>query len=153
MWGRVVATGRFLSERMGFRPALDPNAAAVHVLQVRLATFWFEVLKRLAVLAALSVAGRRSELLNGFYYVTLIIFTSPAITWLQRYEFDLRTRNPRVYVPHLEADPTTSVAAGKPPAWAHSMLGILIWGAVLLVVHITLTLFVIQLTRELATFK
>lgn len=140
----------WLQDRIGLRPALNPLAKVTHENFIAVSKLWFEGLKRLAILTALSTAGQHSMLVEGIYFATLLAFMAPIMSWLDLKEIDFKTRKPTHYRPETDGKVTTPLAPEAPAAWAYSPLLMGLGVTASAMVHLCIQLIVMELTELLA---
>lgn len=142
---------KWFNDRVGFRR--EHGKDAVHHDLSRWCSRFFEFLKRLALLAALSAAGRTTPWLQIVYFGGIAALVIPIWSWFEQWNLDVKTRNPKRFDPRAGELPPRDlpIPPEERPAWAHSWIAAGVWmAAVALLTNWGIRVFVDRFTAALS---
>lgn len=110
----------------------------------------------MALLSVIWVASQNTPWIEILYFIGLAALAIPIGTWLEQWELDLKTRNPRRYRPDLGEKPPAQIPipSDEPAVWAHSSWVTVIWTtSVMFSVNFSIQMFVAAIAPELTVSK
>ena len=93
----------------------------------------FEFLKRVALLSVLQAASKESTLIEVVYFMGLVALCAPIGTWLERFEPEIRARQPTAAEADSDQSGDLPVPADNAQRAVRSTFLALLWGAAVLV--------------------
>ena len=124
MLDRLIA---YLDARIGLRPALDRGPEGLYPKVKWVSNVWFEFLKRVGVLAVIAAAAKKLPVLEWLFLASLIILMMPVLSFLGRFELDIKTRFPQRYRPEFDGEISFPLPDGK-RTWSYNWGVAVIWG-------------------------
>ncbi len=146
----LAKTLQWMDDRFGFRKALNPHAANTHRIFRVQSRNWFEFIKRVGIVAVLAAAGKRSELAQILYFVSVFMVTAPIGTWIEQWEFDYKTRKPKYYRPDIDGEIISPVPKSERPAWSYSTSFVVINSALWMGMNMLIQMLVFEIGAVLS---
>jgi hypothetical protein len=111
----------WVDSQIGIRPNIDKDKIAVHKSFRKGAQLWFEFLKRLAVLAALAAASKRSQLIEVLYWISMFAVMLPIVSWGEQFQLDRKTKTPTIRVLHIDGQIDPMLDPSDRTGWQYNL--------------------------------